>query len=82
MFVQSGIRPLPDIRPDIWYLAFGLTGYLASRILGKNSIRCIPSSNQPSLKWLPTFCQPPSKFNFFNVKKEGLDVVTVPGTAS
>jgi hypothetical protein len=41
----SGIRPLPDIRPDIRYPAFGLAGYPAGRISGKNSIRCIPTKN-------------------------------------
>jgi hypothetical protein len=35
----SGIRPLPDIR----YPAFGLAGYPAGRIYGKNSIWCIPN---------------------------------------
>jgi hypothetical protein len=28
------IRPLPDIRPDIWYPAFGLAGYPAKSVSG------------------------------------------------
>jgi hypothetical protein len=34
-----------NIRPDIRYPAFGLAGYPAGRISGKNSIRCIPKEN-------------------------------------
>jgi hypothetical protein len=38
-----GIVVKPNIRTDIWYRypGFGLSGYPAGRISGKNSIRCI-----------------------------------------
>jgi hypothetical protein len=42
---NKNIAAKPSIRPDIRYPAFGLAGYLAGRISGKHSIRCIPIQN-------------------------------------
>jgi len=41
----TGIRPLPDIRPDIRYPAFRSAGYPAGRISDKFNIRPIPTGN-------------------------------------